>query len=60
MDPKVKTLFYVIGISPTFRLGDDVMKQGGNPWAKPLPYLPDADKNRRAIDEVNRAKPYPH
>lgn len=36
---------------------DNVMKQGGDPYAKPLPFR--GDKNQRAIDEVNRAKPFP-
>ncbi len=52
-------IFNYLGLSPTFRMGDDVMKQGGDPFAKPLPYRTDVDKNRRAIEEVNRAKPYP-
>jgi RHS repeat-associated protein len=49
-----------LGFAPTvpnewFR--DNVMKQGGDPYAKPLPFR--GDKNQRAIDEVNRAKPFP-
>jgi hypothetical protein len=49
------------GFAPTmpgewFR--DNVMKQGGDPFSKPLPYQP--DKNQKAIDEVNRAKPFPN
>jgi len=36
---------------------DNVMKQGGDPYSKPLPFR--GDKNQRAIDEVNRAKPFP-
>ena len=36
---------------------DNVMKQGGDPSEKPLPFR--SDKNQRVIDEVNRAKPFP-
>jgi RHS repeat-associated protein len=49
-----------IGFAPTVAnewFKDNVMKQGGDPSAKPLPFR--ADKNQRAIDEVNRAKPFP-
>jgi RHS repeat-associated protein len=58
-DPGHNFMNYV-GFAPTVPnewFKDNVMKQGGDPYGKPLPFR--GDKNQRAIDEVNRAKPFP-
>ena len=49
-----------VGFAPTVPnewFKDNVMKQGGDPYGKPLPFR--REKNQRVIDEVNRAKPFP-